>query len=40
MTNALRCIIAGLAVLFAGCAVNTENGKMAKNIQKRIGTTY
>jgi 3D (Asp-Asp-Asp) domain-containing protein len=27
MTNALRCIIAGLAVLFAGCTVNTENAK-------------
>jgi 3D (Asp-Asp-Asp) domain-containing protein len=27
MTNALRCIIAGLALLFAGCAVNAERGK-------------
>jgi 3D (Asp-Asp-Asp) domain-containing protein len=27
MTNALRYIIAGLALLFAGCAVNAERGK-------------
>ncbi len=31
MTNELRCILAGLALLFAGCATNAERGQSTAN---------